>query len=92
MCDKGLGTPFEKCNKVFQISVSECRLVEIKVSPEANQDSTLSISFSEKLGVLNMICDVTYLAKMFCYSFKLIDYSCEAFDFTNGPLAGTVKR
>lgn len=27
MCDKGLGTPFEKCNKVFQISVSECRFV-----------------------------------------------------------------
>lgn len=33
--------------------------------------------FSDKLGVANVICDVSYLAKMFCFPFKGIDYFCE---------------
>lgn len=49
-------------------------------------------SFSDEFGSLNVFCDVTYLAKMFCHSFKLIDYSCSAIDLNEGPLADAVKR
>lgn len=48
--------------------------------------------FSEKFGMLNVLCDTTYLAKMFCFGLKFIDYFCELIDFLSDAALHKIEK
>lgn len=44
------------------------------------------------MGVLESMCNITYIAQGFCYSFKFLDYICVLIDFVSDAIVGKVKR
>lgn len=98
MCNKKMGSPFQRCIDALERGSADCRFVSIKFCVKfldfyPNFDFLMHFCFIRNaLGPMDIICKVTDLVQPICFNLKILDLMCGLVDFVSDAIVDVVVK